>query len=166
MKLSLYGIHVGAWLVGLFILLATDAAYAQNCPVGSFLEGGQDAGAYVCAPVDHESPPKGHWLNQWGAIATDIPKGAVGASYDQPDEERAKMAAINNCLSNGGSTCKIEITYGNSCVAMLQGDNGYTAARAPSIDGAIKVGMKSCTDAGFTNCIARYTSCSKAKWVQ
>ena len=164
MKFVLYKKCASTWLLGFLLLLATCAVYAQNCPEGMVPEGGQ--GVASCAPSGNYAEPRGHWVNAWGAIATDVSKGAVGASYNQPDEDQAKMAAVNNCASNGGSNCKIEITYGNSCVAMLQGDNGYTTARAETIDKAIKIGMKSCSSAGINNCIARYTSCSTAKWVQ
>jgi hypothetical protein len=150
--------------IGFLLLLVACSVRAQNCPEGMVPEGGQ--GVASCAPSGNYAQPQGHWVNAWGAIATDVSKGAVGASYDQSDEQQAKMAAINNCTSNGGANCKIEITYGNSCVAMLQGDNGYTTGRAETIDKAIKIGMESCSKSGINNCAARYTSCSTAKWVQ
>jgi len=150
--------------IGFALLLVVGIAHAQNCPQGMALEGGQ--GAYACVPMGNDEQPSGHWLSQWGAIATDVPNHTGGASLNQPTEDNAKQAAISNCVSNGGSDCKIVITYANMCVAMVAGGKGLFPYRANTIDLAVQMGTKMCRDAGDTNCRARYTSCSKAKWVQ
>jgi len=150
--------------IGFAWLLASGIAYTQNCPSGMVPEGGQ--GVASCAPVDGGNQPQGHWLSQWGAIATDDPNHTGGASLNQPYEESARQAAIDNCVSNGGSNCKVIMTYANMCIALVAGDTGHNVSRASTIDKAVKMGMNTCVDAGDTNCRARYTSCSMAKWVQ
>ena len=101
-----------------------------------------------------------------GAIATDIPNQGVGASVNQLSEDLAKQAAIVSCVSNGGIHCKIDITYANSCVAIVAGNAGDNTDRASTIDKAVQMGMKTCVSSGDTNCHARYASCSMAQWVQ
>jgi hypothetical protein len=151
-------------LVGLFLLLVVGKVHAQNCPEGMALEGGQ--GAYGCVPIDGGNQPTGHWVSHWGAIATDVPHQTGGASLNQPNEEMAKQAALDNCVANGGSNCKIEMTYANMCVALVGGDKSYNTDRAATVDKAVQMGMKTCVDAGDKNCRAHYTSCSTAQWVQ
>jgi hypothetical protein len=150
--------------IGLVFLLVASSVHAQNCPQGMVPEGGQ--GVASCAPSGNDAQPQGHWVSQWGAIATDIPHQGIGASVNQLSEELAKQAAIESCVSNGGINCKIDITYANSCVAIVAGDTGYNTDRADTIDKAVEMGMKTCTGAGDTHCRARYASCSKAKWIQ
>jgi hypothetical protein len=151
-------------VVGVMFWFITSRVHAQNCPEGMVPEGGQ--GVASCAPAGNSSQPQGHWVSQWGAVATDMPHHSGGASLNQPTEEQAKQAALDNCAANGGVDCKIAITYANMCVALTAGDTGFNTSRADTIDKAVQMGMKTCKDAGDTNCSARYTSCSKAKWVQ
>jgi hypothetical protein len=150
------------WLIGALLVGTTHLVHAQNCPEGMVPEGGQ--GVASCAPANG-GQPSGHWLSRWGAIATDVVHQGVGASLNQPDEERAKEAAIANCLSNGGLNCKIETTYFNSCIAMVVGDNGYEISIDKTQELAAEKGLKICNGAGYSNCRARYMSCSTAQWV-
>ena len=150
--------------IGFALLLVMGIAHAQNCPEGMAPEGGQ--GVASCVPVDNGNQSRGHWVNRWGAIATDAANQGVGASFNQPSEEDAKQSALANCLSNGGSHCKVEKTYFNSCIAMVVGDKGYNIDVAETVDQAIQDGTKRCVGAGDTNCRARYRSCSTAQWVQ
>ena len=150
--------------IGFALLLAVGIAYAQNCPEGMVPEGGQ--GVASCVPVDGGSQPQGHWISRWGAIATDVANQGMGASFNQSSEEQAKQSAIANCFSNGGSSCKVQTTYFNSCIAIVAGDRGFNIENAQTIDEAVKKGMKGCVGVGDANCRARYTSCSTAQWTQ
>ena len=151
------------WLLAFSLLLIGGFAHAEGgCPPGMIPEGGQ--GVSSCRPIPGYSQPQGHWVSQWGAIATDV--SYAGASYNQLSEEDARQAAIASCVSNGGSHCKVEITYRNQCVAMVEGNTGHNEASADTIDHALQITMKTCADAGDTNCHRYYTSCSLPKIVQ
>jgi hypothetical protein len=157
--------RIRVWLLGLILLLAGGVVHAEGgCPSGMIPEGGQ--GVSSCRPIPGYQQSRGHWMNQWGAITSDFPHHSAGASFNQPSEEEAVQAAMANCVSNGGVQCKLEITYGNECVAMVVGTTGHNSDRAKTIDQAVKLGMKVCTDAGDTDCHAFYTACSLPKWVQ
>lgn len=151
-----------AWLLGLVLLLVGGVVHAEGgCPPGLIPEGGQ--GVSSCRPIPGQ--PQGHWMNQWGAIATDFSYHTAGASVNQLGEAEALQAAIDNCVSNGGVQCKVEITYSNQCSALVVGVTGHNADRADTIDQAVKLGIKVCTDAGDTNCHPVYGACSRPKWV-
>jgi hypothetical protein len=153
-------------VVGVMFWFITSGVHAQNCPEGMVPEGGQ--GVASCAPAGNSSQPQGHWVNRWGAIATDVPNQGVGASFNQSSEEQAEQSAIANCLSNRGVSCKVEQTYFNSCIAMVVSDKSgaYVIAVDKTEDKAAQRGIKSCSAGGDTTCRARYTSCSTAQWAQ
>jgi hypothetical protein len=148
----------------LSLLLIASVARAQNCPQGMVPEGGQ--GVASCAPSGNDAQPQGHWVSQWGAVATDDANHSSGASFNQVSEEKAKQAALDNCVANGGANCIINITYGNACVAIVAGDKLAKFARAKTIAEAVQMGTEACANAGDVNCKAQYTSCSEPKWVQ
>jgi hypothetical protein len=101
------------------------------------------------------------WAHRWGAIAWDLKRGAVGGSLEQPSKEAAEQAAVANCQSNdGGPDCKVEFTYHDQCVAMVTSLHKHTESSAATIAEASKSAMKTCTDAGLSDCTVDYTSCS------
>lgn len=157
--------RIRVWMLGLALLLACGVLHAEGgCPPGMVPEGGQ--GVSSCRPIPGYGQPQGHWVSQWGAIATDAANHSAGSSFNQLSQEQAEQSAIDSCTSNGGLQCKIDITYVNQCVAMVAGSTGYNTDRADTIDHAVQIGMKTCTSAGSANCHAYYTSCSLPKWVQ
>jgi hypothetical protein len=154
------------WLLLIFFMLRGAVVHAEGgCPPGEIPEGGQ--GVSSCRPIPgYTQQPQGHWINQWGAIATDTPNHGIGASINQSSEEQAKEAAIANCISNGGVHCNVDITYDNSCVAFVAGDTGHNASSADTVDKAVQLGMNTCMKAGDTNCRAVYKTCSMPKLIQ
>ena len=165
MKLAIDTMRIKALLLGSMLLLLCGLSHAENgCPPGMIPEGGQ--GVSSCRPIPGYSQPQGHWVNQWGAIAMDTSHKSAGASINQSSEVDAEQAAIANCVSNGGVLCKVEITYVNQCVALVEGNAGHNVNRADTLKQAIGTGMKTCVDAGDANCHAYYTSCNTPKWVQ
>ena len=152
------------WL-GFLLLILVGTVHAQNCPEGMVPEGGQ--GVASCAPSGSDDQSQGYWVDHWGAIATDDPQNTGGAAVNQSSEDRAKQAAIANCVDNGGSNCKIIMTYVNMCVALVAGDRGHSVARANTIEKAVQLGMEQCVAGGDTHCQARYRSCSAPpQWIQ
>lgn len=166
------------WLLFGLLLLAANTVYAEgNCPPGYYPTGAPQgqAGPQGCAPIpghnnqqqsQEPSPPPPKWATRWGAIATDFSHNAAGASFNQLSKGEAILSAIDNCRENGGILCKIEITYFNQCVAMLGGKDGHVSYGAPTIEEAIRLSKKSCTDAGDTTCQVLYTSCSLPERIQ
>ena len=106
------------------------------------------------------------WESRWGAIATDGPKGAMGVATDKRSKREASQVAMQDCQSKGGVNCKIDTAYYNQCAAVVVGDGGYNASSATTVDRAVELGMKTCHDAGRTNCHAYYTACSLSVRIQ
>ena len=69
--------------------------------------------------------------------------------------------AMSNCAEKGGASCKIEITYYNQCAAVIEAEDGsYNTPSNATLDGAVAAGMKTCRDAGHTDCRVYYSACS------
>lgn len=154
----------------LFGLLFCAVSHAQTaCPPGM-----EEYGAGVCGYSQSEQPaqqvppqqaprePPPKWLNLWGAIATDGPGGHLGTAVNMSSRDVAEQSALADCRTKGGSNCKLENTYGNACAAMIVGDTGHNSNSAATLDDAIKLGIKTCSKAGDTNCHVYYSACSLA----
>ncbi len=159
------------WLATGMLLLFAGSVHAQAaCPPG-MIPYGTGQGQNMCGPDDSQGqsrprlPPQ-IWEPRWGAIATDGDGGSFGASANAPDQESADEAALANCRAKKGSRkCKIEIDYGNQCVAMAAGDIGYNTKSGLTSDLAVHAAMKVCS-AATTHCYAYYTACSMPQRIQ
>lgn len=158
------------WILVGQLCLAAGVVHAEGgCPQGYYPIGAQQGGQgpQSCAPIPNYSPqqtphqpPPPRWKENWGAIATALPAGILGASNNLPSERQAAQAALEDCRSRGGTTCKLESTYGNACAAMIVGHPGYAIASGASENEAIQSAMKMCTDGEDTNCHVYYSACS------
>jgi hypothetical protein len=148
--------------------LASFGVHAEGgfCPPGTIDHNNGRAAAIVCSPIpgygQQQTPqqPIEQWERRWGAIATDGPNGALGATTDKRSKQEASQVAMQDCQSKGGVNCKIDTAYYNQCAAVVVGDGGYNVPSAATVDRAVELGMKTCHDAGRTNCHAYYTACS------
>ncbi|MES2312332.1 MAG: DUF4189 domain-containing protein [Pseudomonadota bacterium] len=165
------------WALISLLFLCTGVVHAEGgCPPGMIPASGTDINS--CAPIppgyysnqQHVQPqppqPPAQWKDQWGAIATDFAHSSAGASVNQPNREAAEQAAIANCQSNGGSTCKVELWYINQCAAMAVSDTGHNAKAGATPDAANQAAMKVCSEAGDTNCRVYYSACSLPQRIQ
>lgn len=153
-------------LLGIFLLFTCHFVHAQvgPCPPG-MSQYPSPNGIPSCGPLRSDNDrPRGHWVTQWGGFAISD-DGTTGWSIGQPAEDIAKQAAIENCVSKGGTACKLSTTYRNGCVALVNGDRlGYPSTDATR-DKAISDAMKSCKRGGEKNCELVRAECSPAKWV-
>lgn len=161
------------WLAGLG-LASIGMAYGQtvtSCPPGMVPYGagvcGQDQSQNQdSAPPAPKTPPP-RWVTTWGAItSTLVPKAVLGASTNLPTESTAIQAAMQDCRNQGGTECKLEISYYNQCAALVVGHPGYVVESDETPDAAVKKGMSECTSAGNTNCRVLYSACSLARRIQ
>jgi hypothetical protein len=153
-------------------LLFFSVVHAEgNCPDGYYPLGTPGGGWQGCAPLPGNDPayqhaPQEKWADQWMAIATDSVKGTLGTSIGMPDRYKAEQVAIADCQTKGGIQCKLDVSYGNGCAAMVVGDGGYNSNGAATLDKATRLSMKTCTNAGHTNCHVYYSACSLPKRIQ
>ncbi|WP_213947923.1 DUF4189 domain-containing protein [Luteibacter sp. dw_328] len=155
------------FLLVLLMLSCMNVVHAEGgCPPGQYPQQGQ--GWQTCVPIPNsEAAPRGaqpvhvpsKWLDQWQAIATDTTKGIMGTSADKVSWETAEAAAISDCRSKGGDSCKVDISYANGCVAMVFGNAYKNAKGGPNETEAKKRAMAQC-NTDDTNCHVYYSACS------
>jgi hypothetical protein len=156
----------GIWLLkSLLLLSCISAAHAEGgCPPGQYPQSGQ--GWQTCVPIPgyeqaHATqPPAVTWTPQWGAIATDAIKGALGAADDLDSRASAETRALAICEQKGGSTCKVNASYANGCGVMTVGSNGFSVASAATEKEAIQESLRRCGADGDTKCQVYYKGCS------
>lgn len=153
------------WLLAGTGFLWGSLVHAEGgCPPGSYPIG--DPSIAACAPIpgygnQHASqPPAPQWEPRWGAIATDGKQWAMGEAVGKKSQLEAAHAAMADCQSKGGANCKTDVTYANQCAAVVAGDGGYNVSPALTVDEAVSIGMKTCTETGDKNCRTYYTTCS------
>lgn len=153
-------------IVAGLLLLGTGGAYAEgNCPDGYYPVGGRDFAG--CAPIpgsgsQRQAPqqPVEQWERRWGAVAIDSPKAVMGVAVDKRSKREASLAAASDCERQGGANCEIEAAYDNQCVAVITSNDSHNTPIALTVDQAVATGMKTCRDAGRTNCHVHYSACS------
>ena len=127
-----------------------------NCPPGSYPIGGRATAA--CAPIpgnggQQQAPraPEPVWEDRWGAMATDEPRGVLGAVTGYPNEQTAQQAALSDCKAKGGINCTLTNSYRNGCIALTVSDSSFYYGADSTIDIVAFVGMLTCIEAGKKN---------------
>lgn len=157
----------------LFILAALDVHAEEGCPPGMIPASGTNVNSCVPIPAGyyqqnapptpwHSAPreqPGELWLDRYGAIAIDPSPLTPGSSYNESSRSAAEKAAIKSCQSNGGMKCKVEISYGNGCVAMVLGKTRLNTRSRPTIEAAKQAAMNQCRS-NDNDCHVFYSACS------
>lgn len=157
------------WLLSGLLLLGNVVHAEGGCPPGLIPSTGTDINSCVPIPPGYygnqqqkppqpTSPPP-QWADQWMAIATDGTSGSLGTANNISSRSGAERLALADCRAKGGARCKVDVSYGNGCAAMVVGDTGYNVHGAASLDEATKLAIKTCTDA-TSNCRVYYAACS------
>lgn len=165
------------WLLAAVLLLLNSAAYAEgNCPPGYYPIGAPSGqgGPQGCAPIPNQGnqqqpqpevfdqqPPATQWADRWGAIATYEPNGSLGTATDMATKSSAVQAALEDCESQHGSTCKIQIAYSNQCAAMVVGGAFFNIKAGLTVQIAEEAGLKMCKSSA-DDCHVYYSACSLA----
>ena len=155
------------WL--LLGVLLSFAAHAQ-CPPGSYLVS-NPTNTYCLPDPNYRAPqqapqPVAQWERRWGAVAIDSPKAVMGVAVDKRSKREASITAVSDCERQGGANCEIEAAYDNQCVAVITSNDSHNTPIARTVDQAVATGMKTCRDAGRTNCHVYYSACSLPVRVQ
>jgi hypothetical protein len=158
-------------LFSLVLLLTSNLALAEgNCPPGYAPSGIGPGGVQGCAPLpstsSNNTQQAGVWEDRYGAVATDPHLGLLGSSKNMESRRRAEKAALDDCKSQGGQSCKLETWYRNGCVATASGHSAYATESAADQDSANNAAMKSCQAGGNTGCHVYYAACSPSQRVR
>jgi len=146
-------------------LLWNGLAQAQ-CPPGMYAFQFAPNQPSSCAPIpgngNQQTPqqPAPQWERRWGAVAIDSPKAVMGVAVDKRSKREASLAAASDCERQGGADCEIEAAYDNQCVAVITSNDSHNTPIALTVDQAVAIGMKTCRDAGRSNCRVYYSACS------
>ncbi|GGB29352.1 hypothetical protein GCM10011380_18580 [Sphingomonas metalli] len=60
----------------------------------------------------------------FGALAYDAAKALWYGSYQYPSRKDAQQGAIGHCRENGGTDCRLMLSYTNQCAAVARAVNG------------------------------------------
>jgi Domain of unknown function (DUF4189) len=153
-------------LFGLVLLLVGVAHAEGNCPPGKYHATPPDAPQIFCAPIpvdkNGQPLPIPQRATHWGAIATELTSPSrIGAAQDLPTKGQAEQAALAQCAAKGGQNCKVKISYGNGCAALIANDTGYQANADVTMGYAVQTGMQMCSTAGHGTCHVVYSACSQ-----
>jgi hypothetical protein len=142
-------------------ILAPFAASSQEgitCGLVETHDGPEFWGACPNAPPP--APPK---PDVWGAIAVSPNLTLPGYSYNYPDEQAARQAALENCAGQGGNDCRIVVTVADLCAAVAMSKpekivtpNGPIGAANYASSGA----MLNCRRAGGRSCVVTTSFCA------
>lgn len=152
-----------AVLLGLIVFRSAHAE--GGCPPGQFPQQGNGWRSCVPAasantnggPVDNFVGPT--WQARWISLAVDSDKAILGKSGESSTDIQAKQSALNDCTSQGGTTCHVIITAKNGCVAMVVGSKRLTGFSASTSKQAETQAIKDCEDSPDTNCKVYYSAC-------
>ncbi len=155
-------------LVVAALSMITTSAFAEGgCPSGQFPQVGQ--GWRGCTPPTQPTAPtmprSPRWDTRWQAIATDTPKGILGKSVDRLSAVSAENDALEDCQAQGGTSCKISISYSNGCVAMVVGKSLLTTGYGATSSDAEQDAIREC-EKGSLSCAVYYSACSLPVRVQ
>ncbi|MBT2748313.1 MULTISPECIES: DUF4189 domain-containing protein [unclassified Lysobacter] len=155
--------------IGLFLLplCAPNVALAEgDCPPG-FYRYTNPGHPGNCVPIpqtrEQQTGPK--WRETWGAIAMDHETGSTGVTVKAKSERTARKEATDRCKKEGGTNCRIALTYANQC-ASIAGPKEVTGRRSGSIIAAAneyeseRLALESCEAKGGEKCEIFYTDCS------
>jgi hypothetical protein len=102
-----------------------------------------------------------------GALAIDHNQGPnYGFSYDHPNEQSARAAAVKAC----GANCKSIVVFRNTCSAFaadqIKGSTVYGWAYAPTSQAAQQSAMRFCQQYGGKKCLVRVWACESTRNAQ
>lgn len=153
-------------LVLVFFAWSSPSRSEGGCPPGMIPYSGNNIQS--CGPLppgyqqQQATRPQAHWVSQWQAIAADIDIGVLGTSQDQPDDQSAISAAIQDCKSKGGANCVFKLSAANGCVAMSVGYERTSYRAGRTMKDAESAAFKACSEVS-NDCKTYYSNCNPAK---
>lgn len=105
------------------------------------------------------------WETRWGAIAIDFREGKIGTASTMSSKRGAEKDALSDCRSNGGTACKLALSYHNQCGVMAWGESYATTESAETLEQASARAIRSCS-AKSSDCQIYYSDCSLAERVR
>lgn len=149
-------------ILALGLLLSATCHAEGGCPPGQYPQ--QGPGWQTCVPIPgaDEGSSRARWIDAWGAFAADMNKGILGISTDERTEAAAKLKAMSDCMTQGGSSCKVTTYVRNGCMAMAVGSKLAITDQAATRDEVEAKTMATCTSED-SNCQIYKSVCIAAR---
>jgi hypothetical protein len=152
------------------IALATsdDGAWGYSAPYGDLVADDRDAlgrcqnsGGKTCTTVLAYCSPNGGFHTWVGLAISNEAHPRAGISWGAPAQSTASKLALDNCLKDGGSNCKVRMLLHNQCVAFAASPNGmWGAYNNVSRQVAESNSLRKCQESNGTNCKVLLSKCS------
>ncbi|MGT2514552.1 DUF4189 domain-containing protein [Sphingomonas panni] len=167
------GVALAVPLVGL-AMLHHDLVDAQ-VPAPPFICNGVRQGSPNCPPPTPVLKDFFKLNRSFGPLAYDDAKGNWFGSYQYPSKRAAQDGVMDNCAANGGTACRLMLSYTNQCAAVARAvQDGRDVVGHDSVDTgstqdeAVANVRRSCqSDWGTQSCSIKLVNCSHhdvVKW--
>ena len=109
-------------------------------------------------PYEYEESEDPFQQSRYGAVVdSQTSNGTVGISVNKKSAEEARKAAFRMCE---GDHCKLVLEFVNSCVAVMEANEGISYASDATVSAARKTAAIDCRASKFSGCKLLYSGCS------
>jgi Domain of unknown function (DUF4189) len=152
------------------IALATsdDGAWGYSATYGDLVADDKDAlshcqnsGGKSCTTVLAYCSPNGGFHTWVGLAISNEANPKAGISWGAPAQSTASRLALDSCIKDGGSKCKVRMLLYNQCLAFATSPNGmWGAYNNVSRKLAESNAIRKCQASNGTNCAVLLSQCS------
>jgi hypothetical protein len=121
----------------------------------------QNSGGKSCATVLAYCSPNGGFHTWIGLAISMEPQPKVGISWGSVAQSGASKTAMDYCVKDGGTRCKVRMLLYNQCVAFAKSPNGmWGAFNNMNRKVAETNSLRKCRESNGTNCAVTLSACS------
>lgn len=121
----------------------------------------QNSGGKSCTTVLAYCSPNGGFHTWVGLAISMEPNPKAGISWGAPAQSTASKLALDSCVKDGGSKCKVRMLLYNQCLAFATSPNGmWGAYNNVSRKVAESNSIRKCHESNGANCTVLLSQCS------
>jgi hypothetical protein len=121
----------------------------------------QGAGGKTCSTVLAYCSPNGGFHIWVGMAISNEAQPKVGISWGAPAQSTASRLALESCIKEGGSKCKVRMLLHNQCLAFAGSPNGmWGAYNNPNRKVAESNAIRKCRESNGASCTIWLSKCS------
>ena len=121
----------------------------------------QNSGGKSCSTVLAYCSPNGGFHTWVGLAISMEPQPKAGISWGAVAQSTASRLALDYCVKEGGSKCKVRMLLYNQCVAFAKSPRGvWGAFNNMNRKVAETNSIRKCTESNGTNCAVALSACS------
>jgi len=121
----------------------------------------ENSGGKSCTTVLAYCSPNGGFHTWVGLAISMEPNPKAGISWGAPAQSTASKLALDSCIKDGGSKCKVRMLLYNQCLAFATSPNGmWGAYNNVSRKVAETNAIRKCHESNGTNCAVLLSQCS------